>query len=453
MMQFHNSLSRAVEVFTPVDPEHVRMYVCGPTVYSTPHVGNARPAVVFDTLLRVLRDAYPRVSYARNITDIDDKIINIAFERGETITEVTSRTVAEYHEIVDLLGCLRPDHEPRATWSIAAMQTMIAALITNGHAYVAEDHVLFDIASYPQHGLLSRHLQADLGAEHSRITAPASYKRSQDDFVLWKPSAADQPGWASPWGIGRPGWHIECSAMIEDIFPDVTIDIHGGGGDLRFPHHDCEISQSACAHGGRPLANLWMHNGMVLLDGKKMAKSTGNILHVRDLLDRGFTGPEIRLTLLSAHYRQPLDLKNQLEIARKAIQRWSTALDGDTSEVVPPAPDNAIVQALRDDLNTPLAISAAHELTSRINATISLNEKLKLKQQLRAGLTLLGIPSFDGNTKRLLTTEQLGIFTERLRARAEKDYARSDQLRDELRSLGIEVRDTKDGTDWWAISV
>jgi len=319
----HNSAARKKVDFKPIDPAHVRIYACGPTVYDLAHVGNARMMVVFDLIVRVLRDAFPKVTYVRNITDVDDKINAAATEQGLPIDVITSRTTQAMHEDMAALGVLPPDIEPRATDHIAPMVTMIEGLIDKGHAYAAEGHVLFSVASMPEYGRFSGR-DRDEQIAGARVDV-APYKRDPADFVLWKPSDETQPGWDSPWGHGRPGWHIECSAMSE-VYLGKTFDIHGGGLDLIFPHHENEIAQSVCAHEGAPLANYWLHNGMVIIEGQKMSKSLGNFVVVRDALKR-WRGEEIRWLLLSAHYRQPLDWTEQgLKQARTNLDRIYNAL-------------------------------------------------------------------------------------------------------------------------------
>lgn len=448
-MKVYNSLTRAVEPFSPQDERWVTMYVCGPTVYDTPHLGNARPAVVFDVMFRLLRLRYNEVSYARNLTDIDDKIMERAAANNESIDTLTNRTIAEYHEIVDTLGCLRPTHSPRATDFIGPIKAQIAMLVMNGFAYEAEGHVLFSTEAYPEHGRLARHEAENLQTGEHRVK-PASYKRNQADFVLWKPSDAGQPGWDSPWGRGRPGWHIECSAMIESLFADQTIDIHAGGGDLRFPHHDCEISQYACSHHqpNRVLANYWLHNGMLITGGKKMAKSAGNFFTVRDLLQQGFTGEEIRLALLQAHYRQPLDWKKgnvNLLQARSTLERWRAALTPFRGQVraEPNATARDVLSALEDDLNTPMAIAVLHEQASLLNTS----GDRSIAAGMLWALDVLGLlKDVSADT---LSPDLQALYDQRLEARTNKDFARSDELRDALAAAGILVRDTKEGSYWW----
>jgi cysteinyl-tRNA synthetase len=324
-LKLYNTLTRQKEEFVPLDPTHVRMYVCGPTVYDFAHIGNARPVVVFDVLYRLLKRLYPRVTYVRNITDVDDKIMAAAKETGEPIDGITGKFTRHYHADMAALGALPPDVEPCATGHIAEMIALVERLIARGHAYAADGHVLFSVPSMPDYGQLSRMSRDELVAGARVEVAP--YKSDPADFVLWKPSAPDQPGWPSPWGRGRPGWHLECSAMSEKHL-GVPFDIHGGGLDLVFPHHENEIAQSRCAHGLPAFAHYWMHNGYLTVNGEKMSKSLGNFRTVHDLLDR-VSGEVIRLTLLSAHYRQPLDFSDAaLDQARAALDRWYGALRG-----------------------------------------------------------------------------------------------------------------------------
>ena len=331
----HNTLTRRKERFEPLAPDRVGLYVCGPTVYDYAHIGNARPVVVFDVLYRLLKRLYPQVTYVRNITDVDDKIIAAHVETGEPVAAITERTTAAFHDDMAALGALPPDVEPRATAHIAQMIAMIERLIAAGHAYEAEGHVLFDVPSWPEYGCLSRRDRADMVAGARVEVAP--YKRDPADFVLWKPSTADQPGWDSPWGRGRPGWHIECSAMSTEYLGE-TFDIHGGGADLIFPHHENEIAQSTCAHEGRPFVRTWLHNGYLMVEGEKMSKSLGNFYTVHDLLAE-FPGEAIRLVLLQTHYRAPLDFtKDALATARITLDRLYGALrdvQAEPAEAVP----------------------------------------------------------------------------------------------------------------------
>ncbi len=463
-LHLYNTLTRSRERFEPLDPAHVRLYVCGPTVYDYAHIGNARPVVVFDVLARLLRRLYPRVSYARNITDVDDKIIAAARKSGEPIGSVTERTARAYHEDMAALGALDPDIEPRATRHIPQMLAMIARLVDTGHAYAAEGHVLFHVPSMPGYGRLS-------GRDHDEQIAGARvevapYKRDPADFVLWKPSRDDQPGWDSPWGRGRPGWHIECSAMsAEHLGP--TFDIHGGGQDLIFPHHENEIAQSTCAHGMPFMARYWVHNGYVLVNGEKMSKSLGNFFTVRDL--RGeYAGREeaIRLALLSGHYRQPLDFtRDGIDHARAALDRLYGALRRVEDRRVEPAwqvpPE--VLDPLLDDLNTPAAIAGLHELAGRLNKAEGPAEQMEGKRRLLAAGAVLGLLQadpeawFKGTAGTVAQGEGAGPsvdawiderIAERAAARKARDFARADRIRDELAAAGILLEDTPQGTTW-----
>ncbi|MDP7660424.1 MAG: cysteine--tRNA ligase, partial [Gammaproteobacteria bacterium] len=367
----YNTLTRRKEEFTPQNGAddgrpRVTMYVCGPTVYSAPHIGNARPAVVFDVLARLLRSRYA-LTYARNITDVDDKINAAAQEKGVGISEITDEFAAVYHADMQALGVTNPDLEPRATEHIGQIITMIASLIDSGHAYAADGHVLFRVSTYSDYGGLSRRDQRELLAGARVEVAP--YKQEPGDFILWKPSPAELPGWESPWGRGRPGWHIECSAMAAEHLGQ-TIDIHGGGNDLIFPHHENEIAQSTCVHGGKLFARFWLHNGFVNVHDTKMSKSLGNIVLVRDLLAHA-PGEVIRLALLNGHYRQPLDWSEQLliEMKRKLDRLYGTLRDieGWQSVWQTTEPDPAFVAALEDDLNTPKALAALFDLSHAAN--------------------------------------------------------------------------------------
>jgi len=358
MLRLHNSRSRAKEDFVPVDPGHIRMYVCGPTVYDRAHVGNARPVVVYDVLARLLRRLYPRVTYVRNITDVDDKINARARESGEAIGVITARTTAAFHADMAELGALPPDVEPRATDSIAEMIAIIERLIEGGHAYAAEGHVLFAVASFAEYGRLSGRDPDELLAG-ARVDV-AAYKRNDGDFVLWKPSSPDLPGWESPWGRGRPGWHIECSAMAWRYLGE-SFDIHGGGSDLIFPHHENEVAQSLCAFPGSGFARVWLHNGMLNVDGVKMSKSLGNFVTVREALER-WPGEVIRLLLLRGHYRGTLEFsQGLLAESRRELDRFYRALERNPGEAGEVPAD--VMEALCDDLNTPLALSRMHALS------------------------------------------------------------------------------------------
>ncbi len=355
----HNSLTRRKERFEPIEPGHVRMYVCGPTVYDLAHIGNARAMVVFDVLYRVLRALYSRVTYVRNITDVDDKINERARERNEPIGAITRRTTADFHTDMAALDCLPPDLEPRATAHIAEMIALIERLIASGHAYVADGHVLFSVPSFPEYGRLSGFSPDELVAGARVEVAP--YKQDSGDFVLWKPSTPDLPGWESPWGFGRPGWHIECSAMSWRYLGE-TFDIHGGGRDLIFPHHENEIAQSLCAFPESHFARVWLHNGMLRVNGEKMSKSLGNFFTVRDVLARA-PGEAVRLLLLRAHYRAELDFSDAgLAEARRELDRFYRALERHPGSERTDAPPAAVLEPLCDDLNTPLALAGLHAL-------------------------------------------------------------------------------------------
>jgi cysteinyl-tRNA synthetase len=440
----HNSLTRRKERFVPLDPEHVRMYVCGPTVYDLAHVGNARAAVVFDVLARLLRRLYPRVTYVRNITDVEDKINERARETRESIGSITARTTADYHADMAAVGALPPDVEPRATAHIPEMIDIIERLIEGGHAYEAEGHVLFAVASFPAYGHFSGHTPDELLAGARIEIAP--YKRDAGDFVLWKPSDDQTPGWDSPWGRGRPGWHIECSAMSWRYLGE-TFDIHGGGADLIFPHHENEIAQSCCAFPGSGFARTWLHNGMLLVNGEKMSKSLGNFFTVRDVLART-PGEAIRLLLLRGQYRGTLDFSDAgLKEARTELDRFYRALErhpgAGAAEAIPPA----VLAALCDDLNTPLALSAMHAL-----GDAALAGDTQAAADLRAAGTVLGLlqatPSawFQGGADDAEDIEQ--AIADRLAARKARDFARADAIRAGLAARGIVLEDGPAGTTW-----
>lgn len=453
-IQIHNTLTRQKETFVPQDPQRVTMYVCGPTVYNYAHIGNARPVVVFDTLYRLLKRVYPQVVYVRNVTDVDDKINAAAQKEGVPIGTITERYHAIYREDMAALGALPPVIEPKVTQYIPAIVTMIGRLIGNGHAYEAEGHVLFNVPSYKAYGALSRRNRDDMIAGARVDVAP--YKRDAADFVLWKPSPPDLPGWDSPWGRGRPGWHIECSAMIEANLGDNTIDIHGGGHDLVFPHHENEIAQSTCAHGGRLFSRYWMHNGFVNIESEKMSKSIGNVLLVHDLLKQA-PGEAIRLALLSAHYRQPLDWTEAgLREAKAQLDRLYRALDSlkDAEATENTAPE-AFLAALADDLNTPKALAELHQIANAANKATDNGEKARLKGELLAAGGLLGLLQQDAAA--WLKGEGAGdvdageiesLIAARREARARKDWAESDRIRDELAARGILLEDKAGETTW-----
>jgi cysteinyl-tRNA synthetase len=435
----YNTLTRAKEPFVPIDPSHVRMYVCGPTVYDYVHIGNARPVVAFDVLYRLLKRHYPRVTYARNITDIDDKIMTRAAETGEKIESLTRRTGAAYQSDMARLNALPPDHEPRATQYVGQMIALIERLIANGHAYAAEGHVLFSVPSMADYGRLSRKPRDELIAGARVEVAP--YKKDPADFVLWKPSTEAQAGWASPWGRGRPGWHIECSAMSASLLGE-TFDIHAGGLDLIFPHHENEIAQSRSAFGQAIMAKYWMHNGFLNISGEKMSKSLGNFLTLHELLDR-YPGEAIRLSLLSAHYRQPLDFTPEgLQQAKATLDRWYGQLRGKDAGPANGVPQS-VEEALGDDLNTPLAVSAIHQLSDPM--------------QLRAGANALGLLQEEPEAWFRWTpagsagpdeAEIAAAIAARQAARKARDFGESDRIRDELKSRGVILEDGPTGTTW-----
>lgn len=442
-LEIYNTLTRRKEKFTPINPDHVTIYVCGPTVYNYAHVGNARPVVVFDLLVRLLRHDYKEVTYARNITDIDDKIIAAAQESGEAISEITEKYARIYEADMAALNAGPPDLTPRATDYIARMIGMTAILIEKGHAYENQGHVLFSVPSMPSYGELSGRKLEDMIAG-ARVDV-ASYKKDAADFILWKPSNDDQPGWESPWGRGRPGWHLECSCMIEDNFGK-TIDIHGGGLDLIFPHHENEIAQSRCAHEGAPLANYWMHNGYLTVDGEKMSKSLGNFVTVHDLLEEfPGKGEAIRMCLLSAHYRQPVDFsRDGIRQARRQLDRWYRITDGVEAGEVP----ETFLVALRDDLNTPKALAELNVLAKK-----AVNDDLARKQ-LKAAANLFGVLEqdnwFDGTVGDDSVSEDAieKLIAERIEAKKKKDFIRADEIRKTLAGQGVALLDGPDGTSW-----
>ncbi len=442
----HNSLSRRKEVFTPLDPAHVRLYVCGPTVYDLAHLGNARPVVVFDVLARLLRRLYPRLTYVRNVTDVDDKINARAQESGEPIAAITARTLADFHADMAALGALPPDIEPRATAHIDAMIALIERLIASGHAYVAQGHVLFQVARFAEYGRLSGRSPEELLAGARVDVAP--YKRDAGDFVLWKPSPPELPGWDSPWGRGRPGWHIECSAMSWRYLGE-SFDIHGGGADLLFPHHENERAQSCCAFPGSTFARYWMHNGMLKVNGEKMSKSLGNFLTVRDVLAKA-PAEAVRLLLLRTHYRAELDFTDQaLAEARRELDRFYRALSAHAA--VAPAADAPllVLEALCDDLNTPLAIARLHPL-----ADAAMAGDATAAAALRAGGSILGLLGqapdawFRQAPEGLAAEAVEARIAERAQARKARDFARADAIRAELEAAGIVLEDKAGGTSW-----
>ncbi len=442
-LYLHNSHTRHKERFEPIDPGHVRMYVCGPTVYDLVHVGNARPVVVYDVLVRLLRRLYPKVTYVRNLTDVEDKINARAAELGIPIETLTTTTTDDFHRDVAALGALPPDVEPRATGHIHEMIDIIQRLIASGHAYEAEGHVLFAVASFPKYGALSGRSADELLAGARVEIAP--YKRGPGDFVLWKPSPPELPGWDSPWGRGRPGWHIECSAMSWKHLGE-TFDIHGGGTDLIFPHHENEAAQSLCAFPGSQFARYWVHNGMLLVNGEKMSKSLGNFTTLRDALTRA-PGEVIRLLLLRTHYRSTPDFSGEaISEAKKELDRFYRALERCVDNEGADVPD-AVLEALCDDLNTPLALSRMHAL-----ADAALAGDARAAAGLRASGHLMGLLGqapeawFQGGTGDTGAID--AAIQDRLAARKSRDFGRADAIRADLLARGIILEDGPGGTTW-----
>ena len=466
-IRLYNTLTRAKGPLITECPNRVTLYVCGPTVYNFAHIGNARPAVVFDVLARLLRHDYPEVVYARNFTDVDDKINAAAVEAGVPIGAITERYIEAYHQDMQALDILPPDIEPRVTAHIADIIQLIETLITRGHAYEAQGHALFDVASYSEYGALSGRRPEDMLAGARVDVAP--YKRNSLDFVLWKPSTPDMPGWESPWGRGRPGWHVECSAMIGQHLGH-TIDIHGGGQDLIFPHHENEIAQGTCAHGAL-YCHTWVHNSFITVEGQKMSKSLGNVLLVRDLLSQA-PGEAIRFALLATHYRHPLDWNSRrLAQARQTLTRWYRRLaaatadeqaEGELGEKESIAPDAEVLEALRDDLNVPRVISRLHELSSAISDAASTDEARIAAQRLRASAALVGLlqqpaasalnalRELPGHAMqhRLPANQVEALVAERHQARQQHDFAQADALRHTLEASGVVIHDTPQGTQW-----
>ena len=459
-LRLYNTLTRRVDEFIPLDPQRVTMYVCGPTVYNYVHIGNARPAVVFGLLARLLRRRYGagHVVFARNITDVDDKINAAAQAAGVPIAAITDKYAAAYREDMARLGVDPPDVEPHATTHIPQIIAMCETLIARGHAYAAAGHVLFDVASYSDYGHLSRRSTDEMIAGARVEVAP--YKRSPADFVLWKPSTPDLPGWDSPWGRGRPGWHIECSAMSEAHLGE-TIDIHAGGVDLQFPHHENEVAQSTCAHGGKVFARWWLHNGMLTFDGRKMSKSLGNVLVLHELLQQ-VPAEVLRFLLLKAHYRQPLDWSEAaLQQARATLDGWYGALrdlaDVDTAAAEVPA---ELETALCDDLNTPEALAVMARLVDAARRAATPDAQRTAKAALLAGGALLGLlqqaPDAwfqQGSGADAVDPAWVqGLLDERAAARKAKDFARADAIRGELAARGIAIEDGPQGARWKRVS-
>ncbi|MCQ2914852.1 MAG: cysteine--tRNA ligase [Alphaproteobacteria bacterium] len=451
-----NTMSRKKEEFIPLDESNVRMYVCGPTVYDRAHIGNARPIIVFDTLYRLLKHLYPKVTYVRNITDVDDKIIKKSQESGEPINVITEKTTNYFHEDIAELNALSPDVEPRATAHIKDMINLVQRLIDRGYAYEAMGHVLFNVPKMANYGRLSGKSLKDLIAGARVEVAP--YKQDPADFVLWKPSDENQPGWDSPWGYGRPGWHLECSAMSSKYLGE-TFDIHGGGEDLIFPHHENEIAQSCCAFGHDFYAKYWMHNGHLMVNGVKMSKSLGNFFTIREILDK-VPGEAFRFFVLSTHFRQQLNwLDEGLKAAKATMDKFYTALrntpDVDLSDA---KPDEAVVEALCDDLNTPKAIAALHAIATELNKT----KDAETKKKFLASGHLMGLFYWDvekwfqfkpaaneKTTGASLSDEEINeLIQKRADAKKAKDYATADAIRKDLAEKGIVIEDTPNGAQW-----
>ena len=459
-IRLHDTKTRRKVEFTPIDPENIRLYVCGPTVYDRAHLGNARPVLVFDLLYRLLREIFgpDHVAYARNFTDVDDKINARAAQTGRPIREITNETILWYHQDMDVLGALRPDHEPRATDYIGQMVAMIERLVLSGHAYAAEGHVMFSVSSHAEYGALSGRAVEDMIAGARVEVAP--YKRDPMDFVLWKPSRDDEPGWDGPVvegqsvGRGRPGWHIECSAMSYQLFGE-SFDIHGGGIDLQFPHHENEIAQSACAHPEGDFARIWMHNEMLQVEGKKMSKSLGNFFTVRDLLDRGVPGEVIRLVMLGTHYRKPMDwTEDKRAEAEATLAKWYGILHahGFTARMVKGLKasgewcmDKEFLGVLANDLNTPGAIARMHVLAAaktpaKLVPFAATLELMGLIEDWDALATLAGAdaaPAIAPEVDAAVTA----LLSRRAQARAAKDWAEADRIRDILSAAGVQVTD------------
>ncbi|MCA8868964.1 MAG: cysteine--tRNA ligase [Rhodobacteraceae bacterium] len=456
-IRLYNTKTRKKQVFKPLDAQNVRMYVCGPTVYDRAHIGNARPVIVFDVLFRLLRHVYgeKHVTYARNFTDVDDKINARAAESGRSIREITDETIGWYLEDMAALGNLEPDKAPRATEYIDQMVTMIAELIASGHAYAAEGHVLFDVTSYEKYGSLSGRSIDDMIAGARVEVAP--YKRNPMDFVLWKPSADDLPGWDSPWGRGRPGWHIECSAMTRALFGE-RFDIHGGGLDLAFPHHENEKAQSCCEAGEDSFAQVWMHNEMLQVEGRKMSKSLGNFFSVRELLDQGYPGEVIRFVFLSTHYRKPMDwTEKKADAAEAKLRKWHSIINAtvELNNVSAERVSRTVLDALGDDLNTHLAIARIekefNDETDRHDAA----------HQLANNLSFLGLLSLDmlsathavwiDKSSQLTEPQQVAmgaLLDRRNKAKQMRNWVEADRIRDDLLAAGIRLIDKSEGTDW-----
>lgn len=455
-ISLHNTLLRRKQEFTPIDENNVRMYVCGPTVYDRAHLGNAKTSVVFDVLYRFLCQVYGKdhVTYVSNITDVDDKILNKHKETGKSIREITEQTFQWYLDDMKKLNVLNPNHRPRATEYIQEMIELVKLLLQNGHAYEAEGHVLFSVDSMPNYGFLSGRSMKEMLAG-ARIEV-ADYKKNPADFILWKPSEADQPGWDSPWGYGRPGWHLECSAMSSKYLGN-SFDIHGGGSDLIFPHHENECAQSMCAHPNDTFARYWVHAGMLMVDGVKMSKSLGNFYTVNQLIGE-YPAEALRLLFIGTHYHQPFNFTfDGLKQAKTVLDKFYNALlkTADIKVDAGVGPDARVMEALCDDLNTPLALSVLHELVNTLNKAESAEERREAKSKLVASAAVLGLLYQDpeswfkqGAGGPLDENEINRLIEERALAKKEKNYARADEIRNQLKSAGIVLEDTPSGTTW-----
>jgi cysteinyl-tRNA synthetase len=453
-LKIYNTFTARKEMFEPLVPDTVTMYVCGPTVYNLVHIGNARPVVVFDTLFRLLQTHYDSVTYARNITDVDDKIIAAARERKCSIESVTEEFTTKFREDMAQLNALPPTLEPQATHNIDAMISLTTTLLEKNHAYEAQGHVLFAVESMADYGKLSKRSLDDMLAG-ARVEV-ADYKRHPGDFVLWKPAAAEDPGWDSPWGRGRPGWHLECSAMIREHLGD-TIDIHGGGRDLIFPHHENELAQSRCAHGG-DYVRYWMHNAYLDIDGEKMSKSLGNFRTVRDLL-QSYRGEVLRFALLSAQYRSPLnfsvDLLDQAQATLDSLYSTLREVQDVDVDMEVSLVDEPFYHALNDDLNTPVAIAEIHALAKQLHKAAP-GEKAVLKGRILAAGNLLGILEQDAvewlqdaaSSDAISAADIEGLIEQRQAAKLAKNYARADAVREELLAQGVVLEDSREGTQW-----
>lgn len=450
----HNTLKQRKDAFYPIDEKNVRMYVCGPTVYDKAHLGNAKTPVVYDILYRLLCHVYGKehVTYVSNITDVDDKILNKHKETGKPIREITEQTYNWYIDDMKKLNVLDPNYRPRATEYISEMINLVERLIAEKHAYISENQVLFDVDSLPTYGSLSGRSMKEMLAG-ARIEV-AAYKKNPADFILWKPSEADQPGWNSPWGYGRPGWHLECSAMSSKLLGN-DFDIHGGGADLIFPHHENEYAQSCGAYPSTHFAHYWVHTGMLMIDGVKMSKSLGNFYTVDEILDK-YPAEALRLLFLTTHYHQPFNFTFEgLQQAKGILDKFYNALlkntDIQTQKV---SPSEKLIEALADDLNTPLALSYLHETVNELNKATTNDDKSRLKSQLLADAYMLGLlynnPEtwFKGNGSDADTDEIEKLITERTEAKKNKDWARADAIREELKAKGIVLEDSPTGTTW-----